>query len=132
MKPEQYSPHMLGLMRIVCGLAYLYCSIPTLVHPPLSTGDPAFLLYCASRWVQILAGSFILVGLFTRLAALILSANFVVMYPVWYQAGFHWPTTEAMGFILASFVCMYLVTAGPGRWSLDALRAGLPSYLEHR
>ncbi|PLP58220.1 DoxX family protein [Mesorhizobium loti] len=123
---------MLGLMRIVCGLTYLYCSIPTLVQPPVTTDHPAFLIYWASRWVQIFAGALILVGLFTRVAAFILAVNFVVMYPYWYQPDLSWPTTEATGFTLASVVCMYLVTAGAGRWSLDAFRAELASYLGPR
>ncbi|WP_379063818.1 DoxX family protein [Mesorhizobium sp. UC74_2] len=132
MNPEKYSQHMLGVMRIVCGLTYLYCSIPTLLQPPLGTDHPAFTLYWASRWVQIFAGALILVGLFTRVAAFILSVNFLVMFPYWYQSGFYWPTTEATGFMLASVVCMYLVTAGAGRWSLDALRAELASHLQPR
>ena len=127
---DRYSPQMLSVLRIACGLAYLYCSIPTLVQLP--DLDQPMLIFWASRWVQILAGSLILVGLFTRVAALILSINFFIMYPYWYQAGLDWPSVEATGFTLASVVCMYLVTAGPGRWSLDALRAGLKDNLARR
>ncbi|WP_054312097.1 DoxX family protein [Mesorhizobium sp. 1M-11] len=129
---DRYSPQMLSVMRIVCGLAYLYCSLPALMQPPNLDHPTHMLLYWVSRWVQILAGSLIVVGLFTRLAALFLSINFFVMYPYWYQPGLNWPSVEATGFTLASVVCMYLVTAGAGRWSLDAVRTSLRDNLARR
>lgn len=126
----RWSPHMLGVMRIVCALTFLYCSAPALVHGLPTFDQPAYMLvFWISRWVQVLAGSFILVGLFTRIAALILSINFFIMYPYWYQEETIWPTPKGAGFTLASVICMYLVTAGAGRWSLDGLRSEMRNAL---
>ncbi|MFD2501863.1 DoxX family protein [Rhizorhabdus histidinilytica] len=70
------------------------------------------------------AGLLIALGLFTRPAAFLASGTMAVAYFIGHMPTNFWPVNN-MGdaAILYCFVFLYLVFAGPGPLSLDALRA---------
>ena len=74
--------------------------------------------------LEVIGGALIILGLFTRTAAFILSGEMAVAYFTrWAPRGF-WPISNGgEEAALFCFLFFWLVFAGPGRWSLDeALR----------
>jgi putative oxidoreductase len=67
-----------------------------------------------------------LVGLFTRPVAFVLSGMMAVAYFQFHMIPFGFWPTQNNGFaaILYCFVWLYLSAAGPGPWSLDERRRG--------
>ena len=75
-------------------------------------------------WLESIGGPLIILGLFTRPAAFILSGEMAVAYfrswaPRGFWASFSGPGMEAS--ILFCFLFLFLCAAGPGPWSLDAV-----------
>ena len=122
-----FAPVMLAVLRIVTGLIFFehgtqkFLSFPAgemagggwaLDHPGHFAGI-----------VELVCGSLIVLGLFTRPAAFLASGTMAVAY--WYS---HAPRNafpvNNMGdaAILFCFVFLYLVFAGPGAFALDGLR----------
>jgi len=64
-------------------------------------------------------------GLFTRCAAFVLSGEMAVAYIISHAPQGFWPVlNHGTLAVLFSFVWLYLSAAGPGPWSVDAVRAG--------
>ena len=124
-----WTPHALGLLRIVAGLIFLAHGAQKFLGFP--AGMPA-----GSGWaldnpgafagiVELVAGLLIALGLFTRPAAFVASGTMAVAY--WYAhapQNFFPVNNGGDAAILYCFVFLLLVFAGPGRWSLDGLRRG--------
>jgi putative oxidoreductase len=81
-------------------------------------------------WIQLVGGILVAFGLFTRVAAFILSGEMAVAYFMFHVG--HATTTMAKFFPivnkgeLAVFYCWFFLFVffyGPGRWSIDALIA---------
>ncbi|PYL00623.1 MAG: LuxR family transcriptional regulator [Verrucomicrobia bacterium] len=79
-------------------------------------------------WLQLVGGLLVAFGLFTRVAAFILSGEMALAYFMFHYG--HATTTMAKLFPiankgeLAAFYCwvfFFMVFYGPGRWSIDAL-----------
>ena len=70
--------------------------------------------------LEFVGGILIVIGLFTRPTAFILSGTMAVAYFQFHAPGSFWPTVN-MGIpaIMYSFFFFYLVFAGGGAWSLD-------------
>ena len=73
--------------------------------------------------LEVFGGALLLVGLFTRPVAFLLSGEMAVAYFQFHFPRGFWPVVN-MGVpaVLYCFVWLYLSAAGPGPWSLDALR----------
>ena len=74
--------------------------------------------------LEVFGGTLMLIGLFTRPVAFILSGEMAVAYFQFHYPRSFWPT-ENMGTppILFCFVFLYMVFAGAGAWSVDAMIA---------
>jgi putative oxidoreductase len=75
-------------------------------------------------WLETAGAPLIILGLFTRPAAFILSGEMAVAYfrswaPRGFWRSFQQPGMEAS--ILFCFLYLFLWAAGPGAWSLDGL-----------
>lgn len=73
-------------------------------------------------WIEFVGGGLVLLGLFTRVAAFIISGEMAVAYfMVHYPRGF-WPILNKgeLAAVLA-FVFLYIAAAGAGSFSLDHL-----------
>jgi putative oxidoreductase len=119
-----WSPKALALLRIVAGLLLLEHGLQKFFGFPIPFPLPGPLppLLMAAGVIELLAGTLITFGLFTRIAAFIASGEMAVAY--WMQhfpQGF-WPVAnKGEAAILFCFVFLYLVFAGPGAWSLDSM-----------
>ena len=121
------SPIMLSILRIMSGLLFLAHGTQKFLAFPAGT-------YAGSGWsfahpgayaglIELVAGALIALGLFTRPAAFVASGTMAAAYLIGHAPQGFWPVNN-MGdaAILYCFVFLYLVFAGPGPWSLDALR----------
>jgi len=124
---DTWTPRALGLMRIV--VAYLFLTHGTaklLGIPHQAMFDNLQLLSMAgvAGILELVGGALVLVGLFTRPAAFILSGEMAVGY--WMS---HAPRGTPLVPMLNGgelavvycFVFLFLAAAGAGAWSLDAM-----------
>ena len=76
------------------------------------------------RLIELIGGALVAVGLFTRYAAFLMSGEMAVAYWIFANRPARGFTPIANGGtleVLFCFVFLYLVFAGAGPWSLDAL-----------
>jgi putative oxidoreductase len=72
--------------------------------------------------LELVGGALVLLGLFTRPAAFILSGEMAVAYFMDHFPQSFWPiVNQGDNAILYCWVFFFLVFAGPGAWSLDAV-----------
>ena len=118
-------PHgdvLLSLLRIMSGLLLLqhgtskYLGIPQTDH----TGASPFTMGGAAGVIELIAGTLIVIGLFTRPAAFIASGTMAVAY-FYAHAGQNFYPILNGGELAAlyCFVFLYLAAAGAGPISID-------------
>ena len=124
---NRYQPQAHGLLRIMSGLLFLeHGTQKFLSFPP---GDMAGMgtsfsnLGAYAGLIELVAGTLITLGLFTRPAAFIASGTMAVAYFYAHAPQNFWPVNN-MGdaAILYCFVFLFLAVAGPGAWSIDKKR----------
>ncbi|RZJ78277.1 MAG: DoxX family protein, partial [Brevundimonas sp.] len=73
--------------------------------------------------LEAVGGALIVLGLFTRPVAFILSGEMAVAYFMFHAPSSVYPAVNGGdAAILFCFIFLYLVTSGPGAWSLDGRR----------
>ena len=122
---ERTKPHVLELFRIVTGLLFTIHGTATLfsfLGAPHSGHAPEVGAW-PSWWaamIQLVGGALVLVGLATRVAAVICSGSMAYAYFVVHQPLDLSPLTNG-GELSAIYCWAFLLIAfvGPGRWALD-------------
>jgi len=125
---DKYRPQMLSVLRIFLALLYLQAGLSKYFGWP---GTPPkdftmFSLLGLAGAIEIVGSLLLLVGLWTREAAFIMSGEMAVAYllrRVLTGASFFPIVNSGMLESLLCFLFLYFVFAGPGPWSLDATRA---------
>jgi putative oxidoreductase len=123
---EAWTPQALSIMRIITGLLFLEHGTQKLLgFPPSEHAFPAlFSLMGLQGILELVGGFLILVGLLTRPVAFILAGDMAVAYFMAHAPKSFFPTLNGGQLaILFCFVFLYLVIAGGGEWSVDALLA---------
>jgi putative oxidoreductase len=87
--------------------------------------SPAFLsLAWIAGALEIVGGILLVLGLFTRIVAFVLSGEMAVAYFMAHAPQGFFPIQNGGELaVLYCFVFLYFVFSGPGAWSLDARRA---------
>ncbi|THD36553.1 MAG: DoxX family protein [Sphingomonas sp.] len=121
--PASWSPRLLSLLRIVAGLGFLQHGVSKYFGVPPFPAPLTPLLYVAGA-LELVGGALILIGLFTRPVAFVLSGMSAVAYFMVHAPKSFFPA-QNMGeaAMLYCFVFLYLAAAGAGPWSIDAMRA---------
>lgn len=71
--------------------------------------------------LEVVGGTLVLLGAFTRSVAFVLSGEMAVAYCQFHFPQSFWPTINGgIPAILYCFIWLYFSAAGPGRWSIDA------------
>ena len=121
-----WAPRVLSILRIVAALLFFEHGTAKLLGFPPSDHSPEFMsLSWIAGAMELVGGAFLILGLFTRPVAFILSGEMAFAY--WMAHAPQSPFPVANGgdsAILYCFVFLYLAFAGGGPWSLDALSAG--------
>jgi putative oxidoreductase len=120
-----WRPHILSILRAVTGLIFLLHGTQKLLgFPPTERVIAAFSLSWYAAIIELFCGALILVGLFTRPAAFLASGLMAFAYWIAHAPRDLFPVNNGGdAAILYCFVFLYLVFAGPGPWSLDAVRS---------
>ena len=121
-----WQPRLLSVLRIVAGLLFVQhglmklFSFPGAFARPVLTGE---LIWFAGG-IEVIAGGLIVVGLFTRYAAFVCAGLMAFAYFIGHAGrGFYPILNGGTLAVLYCFVFLYIASAGPGPWSLDANRA---------
>lgn len=124
------APEILSIVRIIAGAFFvLYGTTklfgwPAAVMPGGGTAPLASLAGVAGA-IELVGGAFMVLGLLTRPIAFILSGEMAVAYFYAHFPHGFWPVLNGgVDAVLYCFLWLYISAAGPGRWSLDARRAG--------
>src|SRR5512142_1976159 len=123
-----WAQYLLSTLRIVAaflfmqfGTAKLF-AFPAALMPGGGTAPLASLPGVAGA-LEAFGGAFLLVGLFTRPVAFLLSGEMAVAYFIGHAPKGFWPVlNQGHPAVLFCFVWLYFSAAGAGPWSLDALR----------
>jgi len=129
-KLDHWQPSALSLLRFIAGLLFLQhglvkiFSFPGPFMKPVQTGE----LIWFSGGIEIIGGALLTIGLFSRCAALVCSGNMAFAYFIGHAAKSFYPILNGGNLaILYCFVFFYIFVAGPGPWSLDAMRRNKPA-----
>jgi putative oxidoreductase len=120
-----WAPSFLSLLRIIAALLYLsHGTAKLLGFPSLGFTPPLISLFGLAGMIEIVGGTLILVGLFTRPVSFIVSGELAFAYFIGHAPhGFFPILNHGEPAILLCFIFLYLVFAGPGPCSLDGIRA---------
>ena len=115
-------PMVLGIFRIVTGLLLLQYGVAKIfkfpVLPYFANVPP--LIYTAGA-IELVLGGLLILGLFTRPVAFVLSGEMAVAYFMAHSPKSFYPLINGGSLaIMYCFTCLYLATAGAGPWSVDA------------
>jgi putative oxidoreductase len=122
----EWAPRALSVLRIVAGLLFLEHGTSKLFGiPPFTLGPmPApFSLLWIGAVIESVGGLLVLLGLFTRPAAFIMSGEMAFAYWMFHAPRSLFPAVNGGdAAVLFCFVFLYLAAAGGGAWSLDRSR----------
>lgn len=126
--PSPWPSRMLSVLRVVAGLLFISFGTMKLFGfpPPPSPVPPIPLLsqMGIGGMLEVVGGLLITLGLFTRLVAFILAGEMAVAYFQFHFPQSFFPTTSSgVPAVLYCFLYLYLMFAGAGVWSVDAMLA---------
>lgn len=116
------APYVLSLLRIVAALLFITHGTQKLFDFPAGQmgGVPLLSIFGLAGVLELVGGVLVLIGLFTRPAAFLLSGEMAVAYWMAHAPQSPYPVNNGGdAAVLFSFVFLYLVFAGPGPWSVD-------------
>jgi putative oxidoreductase len=123
---KSWAPEILSVLRIIAAFLFMQVgtaklfAFPAAVMPGGGTA-PAWSLAWVAGVLETFGGALLLIGLWTRPVAFILSGEMAFAYFIGHAPRGLWPVlNEGSGAILFCFVFLYLSAAGPGPWSVDA------------
>ncbi len=122
---EPYSAHLLSILRIMSGLLFLQHGTTKYLNFPLSSFSNAspFTMGGASGLFELVGGTLLVIGLFTRPVAFILSGNMAVAYFYAHFPQSFFPLLNGGELAaLYCFVFLFIAAAGGGAWSVDRFR----------
>jgi putative oxidoreductase len=130
---HSWAPYLLSILRIVTAFLFIQygsaklLAIPAAIMPGGGTA-PLMSLPGIAGALELVGGTFLLVGWFTRPVAFLLSGEMAIAYFLGHAPRGFWPILNEGGpAILFCFLWLYISSAGPGPWSLDARRSPEPS-----
>lgn len=125
----RYAPHAQALLRIVAGYLFIVHGSMKLFHEPhaaMFDGVTPLSTMGFAGMLELVGGALVLVGLFTRIAAFVLSGEMAVAYFTAHASHGNLAFPQLNGgepAVLFCFVFLFLAAAGAGAWSLDGRRA---------
>jgi putative oxidoreductase len=124
----EWSPYILSLLRIITGFLFLQHGTQKLFAYPMAPpggSPPLASLYGVAGIFEFVGGVLILLGLFTRPVAFLLSGQMAFAYFTVHAPQGFWPTkNEGEVAVFYCFAFLYFVFVGGGPLSLDALLLG--------
>ena len=127
---RSWAPYLLSVLRIIAAFVFIQfgsaklVAIPAAIMPGGGTAPLTSLPGFAGS-LELVGGALLLLGLFTRPVAFLLSGEMAFAYFMGHAPQGFWPVlNQGTPAILFCLIWLYISSAGPGPWSLDALRGG--------
>ncbi|MGZ5874519.1 MAG: DoxX family protein [Bradyrhizobium sp.] len=122
---SRFQPVVLSLFRFITGLLLFQFGVAKLLKFPAGTPFEKvelFSLIGAAGSLELVLGGLLMIGLFTRIVAFVLSGEMAFAYFIsHFPRGFFPLLNNGSLAIVFCFACLYLATAGGGPYSLDAV-----------
>lgn len=125
-----YEPQLLSVLRLMSGLLLLqhgtakYLNFP---QGPMNNASP-MTMGGAAGLLELIGGVLLVIGLFTRPVAFLISGMCAVAYFYGHAPRGFFPLLNGGELaVLYAFVFLYLAAAGGGPWSADRLWRGKPA-----
>lgn len=123
---SRWSPQLLSVLRIITALLFFAHGSAKLLSFPFvegMSGMSVATIYGIAGVIEIIAGILLVIGLFSRLVAFLVSGEMAIAYfHTHAPQGFHPILNGGESAILFCFIFLYIAAAGPGPWSVDANR----------
>lgn len=123
----RWAPRLLSVLRIVAALMYITHGTQKLFGFPSLEPKPAaelFSLFGVAGVLETFGGLLLLLGLFTRPVAFLLSGEMAVAYFMFHFPKSFWPILNlGENVVLFCFLYLYLAAVGGGEWALDRVLA---------
>ena len=121
------SEELLSVLRIITAFLFIQHGTQKLFSFPIDARG-AYDLWTlspgAAALIEVILGPLMLVGLFTRVNAFVLSGFSAFAYFIAHAPrGFFPIGNGGESAVLYCFVFLYIAAAGGGKWSIDALRS---------
>ena len=119
---------LLSVLRIVAAFMFILAGTSKLFAFPAGIPPDGGTVVLMSQMglgalLELVGGGLLLLGLFTRPVAFILSGEMAVAYFQFHFPQSFWPSINGgAAAVLFCFVWLYISAAGAGPWSLDAVR----------
>lgn len=123
---QPYNTQLLSVLRIMSGLLLLQHGTTKYLGIPASkmTGLEPLSMSGVAGMLELVGGTLLVIGLFTRPTAFILSGMTAVAYfYAHFPQGFFPILNGGELAALYCFVFLFIAAAGGGAWGIDALRA---------
>ena len=124
-----HESRIVALTRILLGVMLACHGAQKLLGAFGGTADPPFVVWGAGP-IELLGGSLLAAGLFTRIASFLTSGLMAAAYFIAHAPQGFWPILN--GGELAITFCwlsLYFAAHGPGAWAIDNLRNRVPARL---
>ena len=124
---DAWSGRVLSILRIIVAFLFMTHGMGKLFAFPVSAPNGFHLasLIGAAGLLEFFGGLLLLIGLFTRPVAFILSGEMAFAYFLGHASHGFWPIVNRGELaVVYCFVFLYLAVAGAGVYSLDALWHG--------
>lgn len=125
---EPWPSRMLAVFRIVAGLVFItFGTMKMFGYPPAPVQMPPFnpmTQIGLAGLLEVVGGLLIVLGLFTRPVAFVLAGEMAVAYFQGHAPRSFFPSiNNGTPAIMYCFLFLYLMVAGGGAWSIDAMIA---------
>ena len=124
---SNWAPSLLSVLRITAAFTFLqHGSAKLLAIPKVDMFADLQIasLYGVAGILELVGGTLLLIGLFSRPVAFVLCGMMAVAYFMAHSTPFFSPMLSGgEAAYLFCFVFLYIAAAGPGPWSVDAVRA---------
>ena len=122
---SNWAPRVRSILRIMTGLLFLQHGTTKYLGFPASdmTGVDPLSMGGIAGMLELVGGALIVIGLFTRPVAFVLSGLMAAAYWIAHAPSSFFPLLNGGELaIMYCFAFLYFVFAGPGPWSVDAAR----------
>ncbi len=122
-----WRPRILSVLRIVSAFLFMQHGTQKLFSFPAEARGPFELLSQSgvAGVLEVFGGFLLLIGLFTRPVAFVLSGLMAFAYFIAHAPRDFWPLVNGGELAaLYSFLFLYFACAGGGAWSVDRFRRG--------
>lgn len=123
---ERWAPYAIAALRIVTALLFLEHGTSKILEWPYTSmsGPPMWTMFWVAGMIELVGGTLVLVGLFTRWTSFILAGEMAIAYFMIHAPDSFFPmVNRGEAAVLYCFVFLLFVATGAGRFSIDGIIA---------